>query len=156
MDNGAADRTSLVRHEEQLIAGVQRVDRGATRVRKRVVTETVTLEVQVQREVLEVDPAPASATPAVEPDGFTAGAQLVDAQELGRRDLRAEPRVDEVRTITLHEQRPVVTLETVPYEEARVVKRVVTVPQEVTDTVRREHVDVVELDEAGNVRDDFR
>ena len=39
MDNRAGDRTSLVRHEEKLTAAVQRVARGATRVRKRVITE---------------------------------------------------------------------------------------------------------------------
>ena len=44
MDNRAGDRTSLVRHEEKLTAAVQRVARGATRVRKRVITETVTVE----------------------------------------------------------------------------------------------------------------
>ena len=58
--------------------------------------------------------------------------------------------------MTLHRQRPVVTLETVPYEEVRVVKRTVTVPHEVTETVRREHVDVHEVDAEGVPTGDFR
>ena len=66
MDNRAGDRTSLVRHEEKLTAAVQRVARGATRVRKRVITETVTVEVEVQREVLEVEEAPAAGDDEVE------------------------------------------------------------------------------------------
>lgn len=160
MDNRAGDRTSLVRHEEKLTAAVQRVARGATRVRKRVITETVTVEVEVQREVLEVEEAPAAgsgnaargtATPA-----DTEGGQAVGAEQLAQRQVDAQPREEEVQVVTLHRQRPVVTLETVPYEEARVVKRTVTVPHEVTETVRREHVDVHEVDAEGVSTGDFR
>lgn len=159
MDNRASDRTSLVRHEEKLTAAVQRVARGATRVRKRVVTETVTVEVEVQREVLEVDEAPATGRQVA--SGTTGAAdaasdQLVTGDDLSGRDVAADPREEEVQVVTLHRQRPVVTLETVPYEEARVVKRVVTVPHDVTETVRREHVDVQEVDAQGVSSGDFR
>ncbi|QRO87110.1 DUF2382 domain-containing protein [Kytococcus sedentarius] len=160
MDNRAGDRTSLVRHEEKLTAAVQRVARGATRVRKRVITETVTVEVEVQREVLEVEEAPAAAS-GIAAGGTgtaadTAGGQAVGAEQLAQRQVDAQPREEEVQVVTLHRQRPVVTLETVPYEEVRVVKRTVTVPHEVTETVRREHVDVHEVDAEGVSTGDFR
>lgn len=165
MDNRTGDRTSLVRHEEKLTAAVQRVARGATRVRKRVITETVTVEVEVQREVLEVEEAPAAgsgnaargtATPGTGAATDTAGGQAVGAEQLAQRQVDAQPREEEVQVVTLHRQRPVVTLETVPYEEVRVVKRTVTVPHEVTETVRREHVDVHEVDAEGVSSGDFR
>ena len=138
MDSRDTERTSVVRHEERLRAAVQQAERGTARVRKRVVTETVTLEVQVQREVLEVEEG---LTPAAEPAG--ASGRVVEGEALAGRDVHADPRTEEVQVVTLHGQRPVVPLETVPYEEARVVKRVVTVPHEVTETVRREHVEVL-------------
>ncbi len=160
MDNRTGDRTSLVRHEEKLTAAVQRVARGATRVRKRVITETVTVEVEVQREVLEVEEAPAAgggaATPGTGTAVDTGGGQAVGAEQLAQRQVDAQPREEEVQVVTLHRQRPVVTLETVPYEEVRVVKRTVTVPHEVTETVRREHVDVHEVDAEGVSTGDFR
>ncbi len=157
MDNRASDRTSLVRHEERLTAAVQRVSAGATRVRKRVITETVTVEVEVQREVLEVEQptrAASASTGAVPALGDERG-ETVGADELARRTVD-DVRADEVQVITLHRQRPVVTLETVPYEEARVVKRVVTSPYQTSETVRREHVDVLDVDAQGLVSDHFR
>ncbi|WP_462418552.1 DUF2382 domain-containing protein [Kytococcus sp. Marseille-QA3725] len=154
MDSRASDRTSMVRHEERLNAAVQQVDRRITRVRKRVITETVNVEVEVQREVIEVEEGEVETVPV--DAGSAPSGTVVEGADLEARDVTADAREEEVQVFTLHRQRPVVTLETVPYEEVRVVKRVVTVPHEVTETVRREHVDVDEVDAHGGVVGDFR
>lgn len=152
MDNRQNERTSMVRHAERLVAGAERRPAGATRVRKRVVTETVTLEVELQREVLELEEVRGADHLA---GGAPAGPAEVGAAELAERaDGREE--LEELQTVTLHRQRPVITLETVPYEEARVLRRRVVVPHEVTETVRAEHVDIQQLDADGTVLPDFR
>lgn len=152
MDHRQNERTSMVRHAERLVAGVERRPAGATRVRKRVVTEVVTVEVEVQREVLELEEL--RHTDGVLGDE-RARLGAVEAAELAERaDGREE--LEEIQTVTLHRQRPVVTLETVPYEEARVLRRRVVVPHEATETVRAEHVDIQHLDVDGTVLPDFR
>jgi uncharacterized protein (TIGR02271 family) len=97
------------------------LDRVATRavVRRRVVTEVKRLDVEVRREVLEVEQVPV--------DGAAAAAP-------------GQPR--EPLVVVLSEEVPVVHLEVRPYEQATVEVRTVTEQHEVSARVGTEHAEV--------------
>ena len=112
----------MTRSEEEL--DVDTVWRPAERVwvRRRVVEEEVLVPVKVRREVLEIEREPAS---RFDPP---------------RRDA-GEP--SDALVMVLREERPVVSVEVVPTEVVRVRRAVVRGGERaVTDTVRREHVEV--------------
>jgi uncharacterized protein (TIGR02271 family) len=117
---------AMTRSEEEL--AVDTVWRPAERVwvRRRVVEEEVMVTVTVRREELEVVREPAS---QFDPP---------------RRDA-GEPA--EVLVMVLHEERPVVGVEVVPTEVVRVRRAAVRGGERtVTDTVRREEIEVTHED----------
>ena len=125
---GQVDDASVVRSEEVVNLGVTTVVSGRVRVRKRVVTETVTHTVEVQREelVVEHDDTAGGADPsAAEP--AEAGFAFADT------DLE----------IVLHEERVLIVKQVVPVERVWVRTRVVTEDRAVSVEVAREQVDVV-------------
>ena len=119
---------AVVRSQEQLaIARTVRI-RGAVRLHKRVVTETVTQTVEVRREELvitELTPEEVSLPATLAAHDGTA--QLHEAEF----------------ALVLHEERVVVTTEVVPVERVRVRVRIVTADVEVEESVRQERVSVL-------------
>lgn len=105
--------------EERLNVDKEQVETGRARLRTYTTEEEQTVTVPVTKEKVLVERTPA--------DGRTGGT------------IDADDQVDEVVT---REERPVVTKETVDVEEVRLGKERVTENETVTDTVRKEHVEV--------------
>ena len=131
-DRNIAEGDSVVAHEERLNVGTERREAGRARLRKHVVTDTQNVEVPVQREELHVD-----------------------REDLGGKptDHRiGEDTADE--TVTLYEERPVVSKETVATERVGVSKETVSDTENVQADVRHEEIEVDEdLDADRNLRD---
>ena len=129
-DRVEADRAegdSVVRREEELHVGKERVATGQVRLRKHVVTEQKTITVPVEREEYVVE-----TTPVQEGDH---GGRIGD---------------DDGAVVTLHEERPVVEKETVAKERVGLGKQVHTEERQVTESVAKEQVEV-ERDGHGDV-----
>lgn len=109
---------SIVRREEQLRVGTERVESGRLRIRKHVVTEQQTVTVPVEREEFEVVREPL--------DGTSSGGALGE---------------DEI-AVTTHEERPVVDKQVVDAERIGVEKRTVTDQERVSADVAKEEVDI--------------
>ena len=121
VEGGAAE---VVVSEEELQVDKRRRPRERVLLRKDVVTEHVTITVPVRREVLRVERIPIE--PGEEPEArevvaFTGG---------------------EVQELVLMEEQAVVDKRIVPRERVRLSKDVMTDEQHITETVRREEVDV--------------
>lgn len=110
-----ADKVTL--HEEKVNVGTERRETGKARLRKYVVTETEQVEVPVQREEVVLEREPASGN---------------DNGRIGE---------DEV-SVTLSEERPVISKETVATEDVSLGKRTVQDTQTVNTEVAHEEVDV--------------
>lgn len=119
---GPEDGPELVRHEEHLEVGAERVERGRVRLRKYVVTEDVQMTVPVRHEEVRVEREPV---------------QSSDSRAVSDRAL-AEEEVE----VVLHGERPVVRKETVPVEKVRLTKDVRTEQRTVSGKVRKERIDV--------------
>lgn len=113
------DGDSVVRREEELHVGTERVETGRVRLRKHVVQDTKTVQVPVEREEVEVVREPIS-------DGNRGG----DLAE-GETEVR------------LTEERPVVEKEVVDKERVGLDKHTVTENRDVQAEVGREEVEVV-------------
>lgn len=116
------DGAGMVRHEQQLMVATGWAATETVRIRKRIVTETRMVPVEVRIEVLEVDHLPV--TGSVEeypPEASRAPAELV---------------------IVLHEEVPVVSLEIRATERATVSVRTSTSHVSVTEQLHSEQVDV--------------
>lgn len=114
----------MIRREEELRVGTQRVETGQVRLRKHVVTEQQTVTVPVQRDEVQVVREPiADGTPS--------------NHRLGEGDAE--------QVVTLTEERPVVDKVVVDKERVGLQERTVTEQQQVTAEVGREEI-VVEND----------
>lgn len=111
---------SVLRSEERLRAGTENVETGRVRLRKHVVTSQQQITVPVRREEVHVTREP------VKPGAAGTGSKIGD----------------EEREVILHEERPVVAKETVPVERVSLNTETVRENQEVSDTVRREEVEI--------------
>jgi uncharacterized protein (TIGR02271 family) len=121
--SGPTTDDAMTRSEEQLTVGTQRVESGRARLRKYVVTENVTRTVPVSHEevVLEREP-------------------ITDAN-IG--DALDGPAIsEEEHEVVLHAERPVVEKEAVPVERVRLDTETVTDQQTVTESVRKEQVEL--------------
>jgi len=116
------DDGSMVRSEEQLQVGTEKVTTGKAKLRKYVVTENVTKTVPVEREELRLEREP-----------------ITDAN----RDeaLRDADIGEGEQTVTLSEERVVVDKETVPVERVALDTETVTDHQQVSEEVRKEEID---------------
>ncbi|XVX19605.1 DUF2382 domain-containing protein [Actinomycetota bacterium] len=123
------DGDSVVRREEELNVGKERVETGRVRLRKHVVTEQKTVTVPVEREEVEVVREPIT-------DG--------DRERGGRLG-------EDETEVTLTEERPVIDKEVVEKERVGLDKRTVQEEQQVNADVQREEV---EVERDGNIRDD--
>ena len=128
--SGPTTDDAMTRSEEHLAVGTQRVEAGRARLRKYVVTENVTRTVPVAHEEVVLDREP-----------------ITDAN-VG--DALDGPAISgEEHEVVLHAERPVVAKEAVPVERVRLDTETVTEQQTVTDTVRKEQI---ELDADADVR----
>ena len=118
-----ADDGVVTRSEERLHVGTERVETGRARLRKYVVTETVTQTVPVSHEELRVVREP------LEPGA--PGVPEVAALS------------EEVHEVVLSAERPVVYREVVPVERIRLATETVTGEETVTEQVRKEQVEVL-------------
>ncbi len=115
---------SMVRSEEQVHVGTEKVETGRARLRKYVVTENVTTTVPVEREEvrLEREPISADESPAAGVDGDG---------DLGEQE----------QEVVLSEERVRVDKETVPVEKVKLGTETVTDEQQVSEEVRKEQVE---------------
>ena len=123
----AEDTTEILVSEEQLAVETRSVPTERVHVRKEVVTEDVTITVTLRREelVIEREPIDAAAGAAHGDDRLA-----VDGEEF---------------EVVLHAEEPVVTKRVMPVERVRLRRNEIVEERRITDTVRKEHVDVDEI-----------
>ena len=128
-DLGGAGRPgetpSVVRHEERLQVGTERVESGRARLRKYVVEEPVRAEQTLASEDVEEVRTPVTEE---EREAFLAGRELPVGED----------------EVILYREVPVVQTVRVPYERVRLVVRRTERTEVVEETVRQERVDVEE------------
>ncbi|MGY1743745.1 MULTISPECIES: DUF2382 domain-containing protein [unclassified Blastococcus] len=141
---GSAGDGAMIRSEERLEVGTERV--AATRVRlvKYVVTEEVQITVPIRREEFRLEEVPVDA-----PDPGPGETLEPPAHEAGSPPTTPIPVVSGAlpEEIVLHAERPVVTVEVVPVERVRLRTEAVTGTEQVTERVQRERIVV---DESGS------
>jgi uncharacterized protein (TIGR02271 family) len=127
--SGPTTDDAMTRSEERLRVGTERVQVGRARLRKYVVTEDEALTVPVEREELRVTRRPVTAADL---------ASWSDDSPLG----------EEMHEIVLTEERVEAAKEVVPVERVRLGTAAVTEQQPVTETLRKEQVelDTTEVD----------
>jgi uncharacterized protein (TIGR02271 family) len=114
-----AGQESMVRSEERLRAGTETVETGRVQLHKHVVTEEQQVTVPVSHEEVHVVREPIA-------EGTDRGGKIAE----------------EDREVVLHEERPVVAKETVAVERVGLETETVHEEQQVSDTVRKEQIDV--------------
>jgi uncharacterized protein (TIGR02271 family) len=130
-DAGTTDDRGMVRSEERLRAGTETVESGRVSLHKHVVTEEQQITVPVSHEEVHV-----VREPVAEGDAHRGDATIGD----------------EDREVVLHEERPVVAKETVPVERVGLETETVRGEEQISDTVRKEQVDVRGLDDKSTKR----
>jgi uncharacterized protein (TIGR02271 family) len=121
--SGPTTDNAMTRSEERLSVGTQSTEVGRARLRKFVVTENVTQTVPVTREEVRVEREP-----------------ITEANMGNAMDGPAIS--EEEHEVVLHAEQAVVAKEAVPVERVRLDKETVTEQQQVTDTVRKEQIEV--------------
>lgn len=119
----------VTRSEERLAVGARRVERARVHVRRRVVTERLTVEVDVRREELVVEETPVPR----DLHGVGPGA----SGTLSPSPYRSEPLV-----VVLREEVPDVRVQVRPYEQVRIDVVEVTGSQQVAEELRKEVIEV--------------
>jgi len=114
------DNGEIIRSEEQLNVGKERVESGQVRLRKYVVHETETVDVPVEREEVRVTREPITEADRANFDG-----------NIGEQEA----------SVTLHEDRVNVSKESVPVEKVSLDKDVVRDTQQVTEDVAKERIE---------------
>jgi uncharacterized protein (TIGR02271 family) len=121
--SGPTTDDAMTRSEEELRVGTAEREAGRVRLRKYVVEDEVTRTVPVQREEVRVEREP-----------------ITDAN-VG--DAMAGPEIsEEEHEVVLHEEEPVAEKRTVPKERVRLDKDAHTEEREVSETLRKEEIDV--------------
>jgi len=122
--SGPRTDDAMTRSEERLSVGTQQVEAGRARLRKHIVTETVTQTVPVSRE-----------EPVIQREPIT------DANRA--QAMAGEPIRENEYEVTLHAEQPVVHKETVPVERVRLATETVTEQQQLSEQVRKEQIEQV-------------
>lgn len=120
--SGPTTDDAMTRSEEKLDIGTQRRESGKARLRKYVVTETVTTQVPVSHEEVRVEREPITDANV---DSAMSGPELSE----------------EEHEVTLHAEEPVVEKKTVPVERVRLDTETVTDTESVTEEVSKEQID---------------
>jgi uncharacterized protein (TIGR02271 family) len=122
--HGGSD-DAMTRSEEELAVGTAQRETGRARLKKYVVEDEVTQTVPVRREEVRIEREP-----------------ITDAN---REAATSGPDItEEEHEVVLHGEEPVAEKRTVPKERIRLDKDVHEDEQEVSDTVRKERIDVDE------------
>jgi stress response protein YsnF len=124
----------MVRSEEQLRTGTERVASTRWRLVKYVVTEEVQITVPIRREEIRVEEVPIDAI------ADASGESLVADEPSGLPD-----------EIVLHTERPVVSVEVVPRERVRLRTELVQGQETVTEQVQREEIVVDETPSSNRI-----
>jgi uncharacterized protein (TIGR02271 family) len=125
--SGPETDDAMTRSEEELRVGKREREAGRARLRKYVVTESVTKTVPVQREEVRLEREP-----------------ITDAnrdEALSGADIS-----EEEHEIVLHEEEPVVEKRVVPKERVRLDTETVSEEREVSEEVRQEQIDTEGLE----------
>ena len=121
--SGPTTDDAMTRSEEELHVGTTQQETGRTRLRKYVVEDEVTQTVPVKREEVRVEREP-----------------ITDANAGAATDGPAIS--EEEHEVVLHEEEVVTEKRAVPKERIRVDKETVTDEQQVSETLRKEEVEV--------------
>ena len=119
---GSNTDDAMTRSEERLNVGTENRAVGKARLRKYVVTETVTQQVPVSHEEVRIEREPI--TDANAGDALS-GAELTEDEH----------------EVTLHAEQPVVSKHTEPVERVRLETETVTDTENVSEEVRKEQID---------------
>jgi uncharacterized protein (TIGR02271 family) len=121
--SGPTTDDAMTRSEEQVRVGTEQVETGRARLRKFVTTEQVSQTVPVSHEEVVIEREP-----------ITEGniGQALDGPAIS----------EEEHEVVLHAERPVVEKEAVPVERVRVGTQTVTEQAEVSETVRKEQIEM--------------
>jgi uncharacterized protein (TIGR02271 family) len=121
--SGPTTDEAMTRSEEELRVGKAEREAGRVRLRKYVVEDEVTQTVPVRREEVRVEREP-----------------ITDANV---DDAMSGPEIsEEEHEVVLHQEEPVAEKRTVPKERVRLDKDTHTEERQVSDTVRREEIEV--------------
>jgi uncharacterized protein (TIGR02271 family) len=121
--SGPTTDDAMTRSEEELRVGTSERERGRVRLRKYVVEDEVTQTVPVRREEVRVEREP------------------ITDSNVG--DATSGPEISsEEHEVVLHEEEPVADKRVVPKERVHLDKDVKTDEREVSETVRKEQLDV--------------
>ncbi len=123
--SGRETDDAMTRSEEELRVGTTERETGRARLRKHVVTEQVEQTVPVRREAVRIEREP-----------------ITDANAGDAMDGPAIS--EEEHEVVLHEEEVVVDKRAVPKERVRLDKETTVEEQQVSDTVRKEEIDVDE------------
>jgi stress response protein YsnF/sporulation protein YlmC with PRC-barrel domain len=168
--DGVEDVPALIRSEEELVVEKRRVPHQRVRLVKRVITETVTRQVEVRREELHVERVPlghgdgdqgnrargeagGEGTGGKERSGLAerlpkrlgeglAALERRRAAMRGGLTAETEPFRDEVVDVTLYEEEVLVTKRVVPRERVRLRRAVVSEARQLHDELRKERVEL--------------
>jgi uncharacterized protein (TIGR02271 family) len=121
--SGPTTDDAMTRSEEELRVGKAEQETGRVRLRKYVVEDEVTQTVPVKREEVRVEREP-----------------ITDANAGAATDGPAIS--EEEHEVVLHEEQPVAEKQAVPKERVRLDKDTHVEEQQVSDTVRKEQIDV--------------
>jgi uncharacterized protein (TIGR02271 family) len=121
--SGPTTDQAMTRSEEELHVGTTQQESGRARLRKYVVEDEVTKTVPVKREEVRIEREP-----------------ITDANAGAATDGPAIS--EEEHEVVLHEEEVVTEKRAVPKERIRVDKETVTDEQQVSETLRKEEVDV--------------
>jgi uncharacterized protein (TIGR02271 family) len=125
--SGPTTDEAMTRSEERLHVGTENVQSGRARLRKYVVTETVTTTIPVSHEEVRLEREPIT--------------------EANRDAALSGPAIsEEEHEVTLHAERPVVAKEAVPVERVRLGTETVTEEQQVSEQIRKEQIDEPDVD----------
>lgn len=142
----------MVRSEEQLRIGTERV--AATRVRlvKYVVTEEVQITVPIRREEIRVEEVPLDAVDQGVGESLVGSEDSYRAPGAPGADLGSGTVGGLPDEIVLHTERPVVSVEVVPRERVRLRTELVQGQETVTEQLQREQIVVDETAVPGTTR----
>jgi uncharacterized protein (TIGR02271 family) len=121
--SGPTTDDAMTLSEERLSVGTRQTEAGRARLRKYVVTENVTQTVPVSHEEVRLEREPIT------------DANIGDA-------LDGPAISEEEHEVVLHAETPVVAKEAVPVERVRLDKTTVTEQETVTDSVRKEEIEL--------------
>jgi uncharacterized protein (TIGR02271 family) len=121
--SGPETDNAMTRSEEELRVGTTQREAGRARLRKYVVEDEVTQTVPVRREEVRIEREPIT---DANRDAATSGGDITE----------------EEHEVVLHEEQVVVDKQAVPQERVRLDKDTTVEEQQVSETVRKEEIDV--------------